>query len=107
ESVLLRQLLERRARVGDRREMPAGRSAAAVLVELVPEVREVRQRLGRLAGLRRDDEQRVLNADLRADAEDRGRVRRVENVKLRVGLGRPERVAQNVRAQARTAHSEK
>src|SRR5439155_19530633 len=87
ESMLFRQLLERRAGVGDRGEMAARRAAAAILVELVPEVREVGQRLSRLAGLRGDDEQRVLNAYLRADSEDRGRVRRVEHVKLRVGLG--------------------
>src|SRR5581483_3338121 len=66
----------------------------------------VRERLGRLAGLRRHDEQRILDADLRPDARDRDRVGGVENVKLRVALRGSEGVAQDVRAEARAAHAE-
>ena len=56
EAVLVRQLLEARAGVGDRHEV------GAVLGER-PEVREQRQRLDRAAGLGGDDEQRALRVD--------------------------------------------
>ena len=100
EAVVLRQRLERRARIGD------GRELLAVPLCLLVEVREVRERLGRLARLGGDDEKRCRELDLRAHTEDRRGIGRVEDVQLRVSFDGAERVAQHVGTQARSTHAE-
>src|SRR4029077_12622649 len=94
EVVVPRELLQRAARIGDRREL------ASLTLRLLPEMREMGQRLGGLARLRRDDEQRATDGDLLLDRKDGRGVGGVEHVEPRVSLDRqPERVAQHVWAQ--------
>ncbi len=96
EAALLRQDLQRGARVRDRDEplaSPAG---------LLPEVVRVRARLERRARLRGGDEQRALEIDLRLERPDRPRVRRVEDVER----GGAERPPQHLGGEARAAHPE-
>ena len=73
EAVLLGQVDQRRAGVGD------GDEVAAVALQRV-EVLEQRQRLDRPARLRRDDEERRRDVDLGLDGGDLQRLGRVEHV---------------------------
>ena len=66
----------------------------------------MRQRLGRLAGLRRDDEERLAELDLAPHREDRRRVGGVQHVHLRVAFRSAKGVAQHVRPKAGAAHPE-
>src|SRR5581483_10314736 len=91
-AALARQLLERRPRVGDRRPEPTLR------VEVV----RVRACLERRARLRRRDEERPRDVQLRLQRPDRLRVRRVEHVERLLA----ERAPQHLGRERRAAHAE-
>ncbi len=82
EVVLSREGFERRGGIGDGDEVLAGAAGLRLRDERV-EVREEREGLDGRAGLRRDEEERARRVDVFADGEDRRRVGRVEDVKLR------------------------
>ena len=97
----LRQLHQRAAGVCDRDELLAGVAAETRL-----EVLGQRERLDRPAGLGRDDEDRVLEVELRLHVEDLGRVCGVEHVQVQRALRAAEAAAQHLRREARAAHAE-
>jgi hypothetical protein len=97
EAVLGAELRERGARVGD------GDEVRAVALQGV-EVLELRHRLDRAAGLRRDDEQRRGEVEGVADGADLVRVRGVEHVQADPAVA--ERSAEDLGAEARAAHAE-
>ena len=88
-AALGRQLLERRAGVGD------DEKAVSAPADPLPEVVEMAARLDRRARLRRDDEQRVVELE----PPDRRRMRRVEHLERR-----PVEAAEDERREARAAH---
>ena len=99
EAVLARQLLERRARVGDRGEV---RAVALARVEGL----EHRHRLDRPARLRGDDHQRAVEVDAVEDLADLVRVRRVQDVQRQAVVELAEGLAEDLRGEARAAHAE-
>ena len=96
EAALARELLERRAGVGDRAEL------IAVSTRPFPEVVGVRARLERRARLRRGDEQRTRDVELRLEIADRLRMRRVEDVERLL----PKRAREHLGRERRAAHAE-
>ena len=100
EAVLLGQLLERAARVGDRHEL------RPVPARLLEEVAEVRQRLDRPARLRRDEEERLRDVDGALELGHRAGIGRVEHVQPQPVLQRAERAPDHLGPEARPAHAE-
>ena len=92
----LRQLLEGRARIRN------GDELVAMPTCLFPEVLEVRERLERPAGLRRDDEHRLAQVERLLGVPDHRGVRGVEHVQLLCA----ERALQHLGGQRGTAHAE-
>ncbi len=91
--------------LGERRELRAGirdRDPLLAARREPPEVVGVGARLERRAGLRRADEQRVLEVELLAESADRLRVRGVEHVEG----DRPEGAPQHLGRERRASHPE-
>ena len=103
---VLRFLLQLGAGVGDGDEVVGGVAAADDLLHALEEVAHERVRLGRRAGFRGHDEDRLGDVERLVERLDLLRVGRVEHVELRVAGPLAERLAQDVGRERAAAHAQ-
>ncbi len=106
EPVGLGDLLEPRARIGDRDESAARALRPDDLPGALEEVLLEDVRLERAPGLRRDDEERLRDVHLPLERPDLGGIGGVEHEHLGESVDPAERLLQHLGAEARASHAE-
>jgi hypothetical protein len=106
EAELIGASLQRGSRIGYGDEVLTGLVLASQRADAVEEI--VQENIGfqRAAGLGGDDEQRLAEVDRLLDRLDLGGVGAVQHVEMRPARLPLEGLAQHLRPQARTAHSQ-